>query len=450
MKGNYGIKSIVLIIIIGLLTYIAIAGLTIPGTGVNIENVEESIRYGIDIRGGVRAVLTAPEGVNPTDDQMESARQIIENRLNYKKIYDKTLLLEKANKRIILEIPYQAGQSIDQDPRKAINEIGMTALLTFREVDKTQINKETGDYLPLDGDKIILKGADIKKATPEANANTGEVYVALTLSDEGAKKFEAATARLVGQPLAIFMDEQMIQAPTVDEKISGNSAIIRMGKAGGKDSDALTKEATDLANTINAGALPFKLVSEDLNSISPTLGKSALNVILLAGLVSMILVGLFMLIRYRLPGIVAVLALLFSIVAQIMIISYSHMSLTLPGIAGIILTIGMSLDGNVIIYERIKEEIRAGKTIQAAIEVGFKRAFTAIFDGNITILIAAVVLYTLGSGAIQSFAFTLALGVLLNFVTCVSMSRTMLQAVAGFKFAKSKWLYGVKGGKSNV
>lgn len=163
MKGNYGIKSIVLIIIIGLLTYIAIAGLTIPGTGVNIENVEESIRYGIDIRGGVRAVLTAPEGVNPTDDQMESARQIIENRLNYKKIYDKTLLLEKANKRIILEIPYQAGQSIDQDPRKAINEIGMTALLTFREVDKTQINKETGDYLPLDGDKIILKGADIKK-----------------------------------------------------------------------------------------------------------------------------------------------------------------------------------------------------------------------------------------------------------------------------------------------
>lgn len=242
----------------------------------------------------------------------------------------------------------------------------------------------------------------------------------------------------------------MIQAPTVDEKISGNSAIIRMGKAGGKDSDALTKEATDLANTINAGALPFKLVSEDLNSISPTLGKSALNVILLAGLVSMILVGLFMLIRYRLPGIVAVLALLFSIVAQIMIISYSHMSLTLPGIAGIILTIGMSLDGNVIIYERIKEEIRAGKTIQAAIEVGFKRAFTAIFDGNITILIAAVVLYTLGSGAIQSFAFTLALGVLLNFVTCVSMSRTMLQAVAGFKFAKSKWLYGVKGGKSNV
>ena len=443
MKGNYGIKSILLILIIGLLTYIAFAGLSIPGTEFKITNVEEDIRYGIDIRGGIRAVLTAPDGVNPTDEQMESAKQIIENRLNNKKIYDKTLLLEKANKRIILEIPYQAGQE-EQNPRTAINEIGMTALLTFREVDTTKLDAE-GKYLPLD-DKIILKGNDIAKSFPEADPNTGKVYVSLKFSAEGAKKFEEATGRLVGQPIAIFMDNQLISAPNVKEKISGSEgAVIEMSSATAAEA---TKEAKELSDTINAGALPFKLVAKDLESISAILGKSALNVILFSGVVALLLVGLFMLLRYRLPGIIADVALLFSIVAQIMIIAYSHMSLTLPGIAGIILTIGMSLDGNVIIYERIKEEIKAGKTVQAAIDVGFRRAFTAIFDGNITILIAAVVLYALGTGAIQSFAFTLGLGVLLNFITCISMSRTMLQAIAGLRFAKNTWLYGVKGGKA--
>lgn len=445
MKGNYGVKSIVLIILIGIMTYIALAGLEIPGTDVDIGNVEENIRYGIDIRGGVRAVLTAEEGANPTDTQMEAARQTIENRLNNKKIYDRTLLLEKANKRIILEIPYKQGQA-EQDPRKAIEEIGMTAMLTFREVDAEK-KDENGDYLPLD-DKIVIQGDDIVSANPELDQRTGNTIVRLHLSDEGAKKFEAATERLVGQPLAIFMDEQLISAPTVNEKISGkDSATITVG---GYTVEDTAREAKKLADTINAGALPFKLVARDLESISPTLGQSALNVILLAGLVSMILVALYMLLYYRLPGIVADVTVIAAIVAQVAIIAYSHFSLTLPGIAGIILTVGISVDGNVIIYERIKEEIKAGKTVKAAIDVGFKRAFTAIFDGNITTLIAAVVLYVLGTGPIQSFAFTLGIGVLLNFVFCIFVTKTFLQTVSSFKFAKNTWFYGVKGGKVNV
>lgn len=445
MKGNYGVKSIVLIILIGIMTYIALAGLEIPGTDVDIGNVEENIRYGIDIRGGVRAVLTAEEGANPTDTQMEAARQTIENRLNNKKIYDRTLLLEKANKRIILEIPYKQGQA-EQDPRKAIEEIGMTAMLTFREVDAEK-KDENGDYLPLD-DKIVIQGDDIVSADPELDQRTGNTIVRLHLSDEGAKKFEAATERLVGQPLAIFMDEQLISAPTVNEKISGkDSATITVG---GYTVEDTAREAKKLADTINAGALPFKLVARDLESISPTLGQSALNVILLAGLVSMILVALYMLLYYRLPGIVADVTVFAAIVAQVAIIAYSHFSLTLPGIAGIILTLGISVDGNVIIYERVKEEIKAGKTVKAAIDVGFKRAFTAIFDGNITTLIAAVVLYVLGTGPIQSFAFTLGIGVLLNFVFCIFVTKTFLQTVSSFKFAKNTWFYGVKGGKVNV
>ena len=443
MKGNYGIKSFLLILIIGLLTYTSIAGLAIPGTEINVERVADTIRYGIDIRGGVRAVLSAPAGVNPTEEQMEAAKQVVENRLDYQKVYDRTVLLEKANKRIIVEIPWRQDEK-EFDARKAINEIGMTAQLTFREVDETQVNGN--DYLPLD-DKIILQGNDVERAAPEADPNSGMVFVSLKLSSEGAKKFEEATGSLVGKPIAIFMDDQLISAPTVEDKISGGNAIIRMG--GGNASEA-SKEATELANTINAGALPFKLEALQIESISAILGKSALNVILLAGLVALILVGLFMLLYYRLPGIIADIALLFQIVAQVWIISSVGMSLTLAGIAGIILTIGMGVDANVIIYERIKEEVRAGKTIKAAIDVGFDRAFAAIFDGNITTLIVAVVLYMLGSGSIQSFAFTLGIGVLLNFVTAIVISRTFLRAVSGVKPLRSNWLYGVKGGNKNV
>lgn len=444
MKGNYGIKSLLLILIIGLLTYISIAGLSIPGTEINIEKVADTIRYGIDIRGGVRAVLTAPANVDPTEDQMNAAKAVVENRLDYQRVYDRTVLLEKANKRIIVEIPWKQDEK-EFDPKKAVNELGMTAQLTFREVDKEKVD-EFGNYLPLD-DKIILKGNDVVKAAPEVDPSSGRVFVSLKLSDEGAKKFEEATGRLVGEPIAIFMDEQLISYPNVREKISGGNAVIEIGNANRSEA---TQEATELANTINAGALEFKLEPIQIESISPLLGKSALNVILLAGLVASILIGLFMLSYYRLPGIIADIALLFQIVAQVLIISSVGMSLTLAGIAGIILSIGMGVDANVIIYERIKEEMRAGKTVKAAIDVGFDRAFTAIFDGNITTLIVAVVLYLLGSGPIQSFAFTLGIGVLLNFITAIVISRTFLRAVSSFKITKNRWLYGVRGGSSNV
>lgn len=444
MKGNYGIKSLLLILVIGLLTYISISGLSISGTSIDIERVSDKIRYGIDIRGGVRAVLTAPADVDPTEDQMNAAKAVVENRLDYQKVWDRTVLLEKANKRIIVEIPWRQDEK-DFDPKNAINELGMTAQLTFREVDSEKVDAN-GEYLPLD-DKIILKGNDVIKAEPIADTSSGMVYVSLKLSSEGAKKFEEATGRLVGQPIAIFMDDQLISAPNVREKISGDSAVIEMGSS--VISEA-TAEATKLANTINAGALPFKLEAIQIESISPILGKSALNVILLAGLVASILIGLFMLLYYRLPGVIADVALLFQIVAQVLIIASVGMSLTLAGIAGIILSIGMGVDANVIIYERIKEEIKAGKTVKAAIDLGFDRAFAAIFDGNITTLIAAVVLYVLGTGSVQSFAFTLGIGVLLNFITAIVISRTFLRTVSSFKITKNRWLYGVRGGSSNV
>jgi preprotein translocase subunit SecD len=227
----------------------------------------------------------------------------------------------------------------------------------------------------------------------------------------------------------------------VQDKIIGGDGIITMGAANSKETVAQSK---DLAETINAGALPFNLTAVEKKSISPILGKNALNVSLKAGVVALLLVWLFMLVYYRLPGILANIALLLHTVIQIQFIAYNHITLTLPGIAGIILTIGMGVDANVIIFERIKEELKNGKTLRAAIDVGFKRAFAAILDANITTTITGLVLWYFGSGPVKSFAITLIIGVLLSFFTAITASRILLKSVSDVNIAKHRWLYGAK------
>ncbi len=447
MKGSNGVKAFLVILVIGILVYITFAGVSIDAWEFEIKKITdmESIRYGIDIKGGIRATLAAPPNENPTDSEMETAKQIVEKRLDAKRIYDRSVVIDNINKRIIIEIPYKKDQK-SIDPREAVDDLGQTALLTFREVDETRKDPLTNDYLPLD-DKIILKGDDVVKAEPQADMNSGLSYVSLELSDEGAKKFEEATGRLVGQKIAIYLDDKMFSAPNVKQKIIGKNAVIELNNPDPKSS---AQEAKDLAATIRAGALPFQLDAVEINSINALLGETALRVTAFGGMVALILVLIFMLLYYRLPGIVADIALVGQISTMLLIISASDMSLTLPGIAGIILTVGMSVDANVIIFERIKEEMRMGKTVQAAVDVGFKRAFSAILDGNVTTLIAAVVLYILGTGPIQSFALTLGLGVVLNFVTAIYVSRTLLRAISGPVMFKKSWLYGVKGGTGNV
>ena len=200
-----------------------------------------------------------------------------------------------------------------------------------------------------------------------------------------------------------------------------------------------------MANYIKYGALPFAMTAKEINSITPILGESALNVTLRAALVAFILVILFMMIRYRLPGIVASIALIGLVASEIFWISAFNASITLPGIAGIILTIGMGVDANVIIYERIKEELRRGIGLQEAIDIGFKRAFSAILDANVTTLISGGALYIVGSGPIKGFALTLIIGVIMSFFTAIIVVKFILKALASVKVFKNKWLYGVKG-----
>ncbi|GAE89110.1 protein translocase subunit SecD [Acetivibrio straminisolvens] len=319
-------------------------------------------------------------------------------------------------------------------------------MMSFREVDEDKFDPETGAYEMTD--RIVLQGKDIVDAVAETNPETQLANVRLIFSDEGAKKFEEATERLVGQKIAIYLDDQMISAPIVNEKISGKDrAVITLGTSSQEESIIQAKE---LAAIIRSGALPFKLEAKDVNHISPIIGENALNISIYAGAVAILLVWLFMFLYYRVPGLVADITLLGQIAAIILVLVLSGMSLTLPGIAGLILTVGMSVDANVIIFERIKEEIRSGKTVNAAVDLGFKRAITAILDGNLTTLITAGVLYYFGTGAVRSFAITLGLGIIVNFITAIFATKIVLTALSEIRVLRKPWLFGAKGGTANV
>jgi preprotein translocase subunit SecD len=428
MKGNNGVKFFLVIAIIAILTWIAAAGPTIGGF--KIKGLWD-MNTGVDIRGGVTATLSAPEGLTPTADEMSAQKSKIRKRLDGKGIFDATITPEINNTRLAIEIPWAQGEK-DFDAQKLIEDTIKTALLTFRYVDETKKN-EDGTYQPVG--EIILQGTDVTKAGVDPQTND----VTLELSAEGGKKFGEATTKLAATQgiIGIFMDDTQISAPGVrNGPIIGRNAVIQgQGNA---------TEAGELAGLINAGALPFKLEVLSVDSISPTLGTAAYDISMISMGVAIILVWVFMLLYYRLMGLLANVALLAHTVIQLLFLSWLGITVTLPGIAGIILTIGMGVDANIIIFERIKEELRNGKTLRAAIDVGFKRAFTAVLDANMTTLIAAAVLYYFGSGAIQSFAVTLGLGVALSFLTAVVVSRIMLKSVSDLNIAKHPWLYGVK------
>ena len=412
------------------------------------------IRWGIDIRGGVEAVFSPDkEDVDITDEDMDAAKAIIETRLVNKNITDYEVYTDTDNHQIIVRFPWAADES-NFDAAAAVQELGETALLTFcRNEDK---------------EDVILSGAeDIERAQAGVDQD-GNYVVYLYFTDAGKAKFATATAELVGSKISIWMDETEISAPTVNEAITDGTAYIN-GMSG-------SEEAKELADKINAGSLPFALSVDDskLQIISPSLGSDALKVMLIAGSVAFGIVCLLMILRYRLNGVVTSIALLGQLSGTIACISgffpnTDSFTLTIPGIAGIILSIGVGVDCNVIASERIRDEFKKGKTIDGAIDSGFKNAFSAIVDGNVTIVIVSIVLMgafgtpdsfiakifspimsLLGSsitGSIYSFGYTLLVGVIFNFIMGIFASKLMLKSVSQLKFLRKPWLYG---GKKNA
>ena len=412
------------------------------------------IRWGIDIRGGVEAVFSPDKAeVDITDDDMDAAKAIIETRLVNKNITDYEVYTDSDNHQIIVRFPWAADES-NFDAAAAVQELGETALLTFcRNEDK---------------EDVILSGAqDIDRAQAGVDED-GNYVVYLYFTDSGKSKFATATAELVGSKISIWMDDQEISAPTVNEAITDGTAYIN----GMEDADA----AKALADKINAGSLPFALTVDDskLQIISPSLGSDALKVMLIAGSIAFGIVCLLMILRYRLNGVVTSIALLGQLAGTIACISgffpnTDSFTLTIPGIAGIILSIGVGVDCNVIASERIRDEFKKGKTIDGSIDSGFKNALSAIIDGNVTIVIVSVVLMgafgtpdsliakifspimsLLGSsitGSIYSFGYTLLVGVVFNFIMGILASKLMLKSVSQLKFLRKPWLYG---GKKNA
>lgn len=433
-------KSAFFIIFVVALCVVALAvfGLSI-GDKTFVQSAK-NIRTGIDIRGGVNATFVpADDSITPTNDQLEAARAIFESRLDGEGILDYTITTDPENMGVIVEFPWRSDEK-DFDAQAAINELGETADLTF-----CSLKKNSDGELEMDAnskpiaDEVLLSGKDIKSSTAEYQE--GEYVVALKFNDEGKEIFKQATTTYLNDYIGIFLDENAISWPTVNTTIEDGNAII---------SGSFTMDsAKDLANKINAGALPYAMTSSNYSAVSATLGTKALSVMLYAGLATLIFICLFMLIMYRLPGFVACINLIIQLAAQLLIFSNLGLTITLPGIAGIILAIGMSVDSNVIISERIREEMRKGKSVVGAIDTGYGRALTAIVDCNITTAIVALLLMIFGSGSVLSFGYTLLIGIILNFLVSVLASKWMLRSLSSYNFCKNPKFYGYKEVQNN-
>ena len=421
----------------------------------------DDIRWGIDISGGVDVTFAPPEGVEATAEQMDAAQAALEMRLVNLGITDYELYVDYSNYDIIVRFPWQAGEE-DFDPEAAVQELGEMAELTFRE------GYETDEYgLPtgVTAENIIVTGDQVVSAEAIAWEENGEYKfgVSLEFDEEGTAAFAEATQELAGTGgvISIWMDDTCISYPTVENAITDGRSQI----TGNFDYES----AKDLADKISAGALPYKLETSNFRTISASMGTGARNAMLIAGVIAFVLVALYMIIVYRLPGVVSSIALVGQVAGTIACITgffgnIPSFTLTIPGIAGIILAVGMGVDANVVTFERIKEELSKGKTLNSALELGYSRAWAAIFDGNITIVFVAVILMgafgppdslfakLMGflyfmfpatiEGTIYSFGYTLLVGVILNFVFGVFASRLMLASLSRFKALRNLKLYG--------
>ena len=415
------------------------------------------IRFGIDIRGGVDVTFMPADDVDATDEQLAAAKTVIEDRLVGLGITDYESYVDNNKDRIIVRFPWKSDEA-DFNPQTAIDEIGTTAKMVFRKGSSA-----TGEE--------ILSGDDVASASAAYNETEGWV-VQLKFNSTGASAFADATTELAASKgtISIWLDDNNISTATVNEAITGGEAIIK----GKFDQDS----ASTLANQINSGSLPFALSAESYSTISPTLGAKSLDVMVQAGIIAFLLVAVMMIVRYRLPGTIAVISLMGQVAATLAVVSgyftvFPGSTLTLPGIAGIILGIGMGVDANVITAERIREELAKNKTLDGAISSGFKMGLTPIIDGNVTIVIVAAILmgafgptdgfwatvfkpifFMFGpstAGTIYSFGFTLLTSVLLNFVFGVGATRVMIRGASRIKALRNPALYGgaAKGKKTS-
>ncbi len=416
-KANIILMSVILSII-GLFV--------ISNFGIGEKNIlgVQNIKQGLDLQGGVSILYEAvtENGEAPEDKEMSAALTLIRKRLDNKG-YTEAEVAVVGNDRLLVEIP-----GID-DMEEAINTIGATVRLEFVGTEG----------------EIFLTGADVKNAT--SAVTQGELagishIVELELTSEGAKKFAEATKNNIGKPIMIYLDGEMLSAPMVRDEITNGKAVI----SGNFNLDT----AQDLATRIKSGSLPFSLEVISVSKVDATLGEKSLETSVSAGIIGLTMVMIFMIIRYKLFGFVSTLALLVYTGLELISLSLFEVTLTLPGMAGIILSIGMAVDANIIIFERIKEEVKIGKTLRSGIISGYSRATPAIIDGNVTTLIASIILFILGTGTIKGFAQTLSIGILISMFTALIVTKILLISFVSLGLNDAKYLMKSKDNEEKI
>ncbi|MGI6110588.1 MAG: protein translocase subunit SecD [Eubacteriaceae bacterium] len=382
----------------------------------DVGNIKDNMHYGLDLTGGVNVVLqaSAKDG-DISDDKMDSTVSALKNRIDNMGVAEATVAKQDGD-RIRVSIPSVQNQ------QEALDMIGKTAELDFKS--------PSGD--------ILLTGSDVTEAKAVKQTNNGkeEYVVSLKFSDEGTKKFADATQKYLNQVITIELDGSTISSPTVNSVISNGEAVIE----GMSDVD----EASNLASLINGGSLPLTLTPIQVTTVGPTLGADSLNQSIMAGGIGIAAVLIFMLVVYKGLGVIADIALCIYLMVDLWLMAELNVTLTLPGIAGLILSVGMAVDANVIIFERIQDEARQGRSYRSAIDNGFKRAIGTVMDSNITTLIAGFVLFFMGSGTVQGFAVTLILGIIISLLTAVVVTKYLIRLVVSAELFNNQKILGIK------
>lgn len=419
MKAKNVVYLLLVFVLTGLLVFGVYNGLTIGNKEI-IPGVSK-MRLGLDIAGGVRLVYR-PEGNEATSEGLKVAQRVFRNRLDVKGLNEATVTIDETNPEnpmIVVEIP---GFT---DPKEASSFLGQTAKLQFVEPDGTVV---------MEGEDIV--GAKAMYGQVSESLAGNEYYIQLTISEGASAKFSEATGRLVGQTISIVLDGKELSAPGVASKIDTLNPIIT--------NSAYTYEsAQEMAELISSGALPFTLAIENEEYIGPTIGQEAFNVTLKAGFVAAIAIVLILLFIYKLPGLMTVVCLTLYGAIFILIHQWGDITITLPGIAGIILTLAMAVDASVIVYERLREEFIAGKTLKTAVDLSFGRAMSAVRDANVTTIISGAILWYFGTGPVKGFAIALFVGTILSFLISMFVLRFVMKCTAQVFDTKNKKIYGV-------
>lgn len=415
----------------------AAAGYMVYPSGGKIGSREYNLKLGLDLQGGTHLVYEGDLKDIPGEaraDAMNSARDVIERRVNAFGVSE-PLVQVSGNDRLIVELPGV------KDIEQAKDLIGQTPFLEFRAENPNppELKPNEKGEVVVDPNAAFLQtglsGKQFKRATVEFDQRTGVPQIALQFDSEGTKLFSEITQQNIGKRIAIFLDNEILSAPTVQTAITDGRAVIT--------GQFTVSEAKDLVTRLNSGALPVPIKLIQQQNVEATLGLASIHKSVSAGLIGFVIIALFMIVYYRLPGLLAVLALAIYTIIVLSLFKLLGITLSLAGIAGLILSIGMAVDANILIFERMKEELRKGKTLNQSVEEGFARAWLSVRDSNFSSLITTVILAYFGTSIVRGFAITLSIGILVSMFTAITITRTFLRLLVGHNLIVNHKLYGV-------